>query len=49
MDFWSTFARDFMANEPDYVDPWFFCVEVCKALYDGLKGRRLPPSICITD
>ena len=30
-----------MINEKDYVDLGLACAEVCKALYRGMKGRRM--------
>ena len=35
------FAQDSMANELDYIDLGLSCAEVCDALGQGLKGKRL--------
>ena len=41
MNFWFTLTQDSVANEADFVDLGLFCAEVCEALDDGLKGKRL--------
>ena len=41
MGFRFTFSQDSMINEQDCVDPGLSCVDVCKILNRGLKGRRL--------
>jgi len=36
-----TRSQDSMANQVAYVELGLFCVDVCKALDRGIKGRRL--------
>ena len=41
MRFSFAFAQDSMVNELDYIDLGLSCAEVCEALGQGLKGKRL--------
>ena len=41
MGFQLMFTQDSMVNQRNYVDLGMSCVEVCKALERGLKGRKL--------
>ena len=41
MGFSLTVVQDSMANELDYIDLGLSCAEVCDALGQGLKGKRL--------
>ena len=38
---WFTSTQDSVANEADFVELGLFCAEVCEALDDGLKDKRL--------
>ena len=35
-----TFSQDTMGNKEDYIDLAFSCAGVCKALEQGLKGKK---------
>ena len=41
MDFQFTYIQFSTTNEQDYLDLALFCADVCKALEQGLDGRRL--------
>ena len=40
MGFGLTHIQDSMANETDYVELGLACADVCKALQQGMNGRR---------